>query len=120
MATKKPVSIPIPVQEVEVVQRIYEAIEKDTKRNFRLSRLGASSIGDECIRKIWLSWRGYDNPLFDGRMLRLFETGNLQEKRIIADLRKAGFSVWERKTHPTSLKSRLIILSPSLILKRMV
>ena len=95
MATKKPIAIPIPVQEVEVVQRIYEAIEKDNKRDFKLSRLGASSIGDDCIRRIWLSWRGYDNPSFDGRMLRLFETGNLQEKRIIQDLRKAGFGVWD-------------------------
>ena len=95
MATKKPIPIPIPVQEVEVVDRIYEAIEKKENRKFRLSRLGASGIGDECIRKIWLSWRGYDDPQPKGRMLRLFETGHLQEKRIINDLRGAGYGVWD-------------------------
>jgi len=94
MAIKKPISIPIPVEEVEVIDRIYQSIEKKEKREFRLSRLGASSIGDDCIRRIWLSWRGYDTASFDGRMLRLFETGNLQEKRIIEDLRRAGYGVW--------------------------
>ena len=95
MAIKKPIPIPIPVQEVEVIDRIYDAIEKKSRRPLRLSRLGASGIGDECIRRIWLSWRGYDTPVFNGRMLRLFETGELQEKRIIADLRLAGFAVWD-------------------------
>jgi hypothetical protein len=95
MAIKKPIPIPIPVQEVEVIDRIYDAIEKKSRRQLRLSRLGASGIGDECIRKIWLSWRAYDTSKFGGRMLRLFETGELQEKRIIADLRLAGFGVWD-------------------------
>ena len=96
MASKKPTPIPIPVQEVEVVDRIYDAIEKKERRPFRLSRLGASGIGDECLKKIWLSWRGYDNPQPSGRMLRLFETGNLQENRIINDLRDAGYGVWDK------------------------
>jgi NAD+--asparagine ADP-ribosyltransferase len=30
-------------------------------------------------------------------MLRLFETGHLQEERIVADLRRAGFAVWDKQ-----------------------
>ena len=94
MATKKPIPIPIPVQEVEVVDRIYDALQKKFRREFKLSRLGASGIGGECIKKIWLSWRGYDDPQPNGKLYRLFETGNLEEKRIIEDLRRAGYGVW--------------------------
>ena len=93
MAIKKPAPIMIPAQEDEMVSAIYTAIKESKAETMRLSRLGASSIGEECIRKIWMSWRGYDNFEFDGRMLRLFETGHLQETRIIVDLRLAGFTV---------------------------
>ena len=95
MATKKPLSIPIPVQEVEMVERIYDSIKKKKSRKFNLSRLGASGIGNDCVKRIWLSWRGYDNPQPSGRIFRLFETGNLQETRIVNDLRDAGYSVWD-------------------------
>ncbi|CAB4132215.1 hypothetical protein UFOVP139_30 [uncultured Caudovirales phage] len=86
--------MPIPRAEDELIPRIYASIKKNLDRDFYLSRIGASSIGEECLRKIWLSWRGYDAPDFDGRLLRLFETGNLQEERIINDLRSAGLGVW--------------------------
>ncbi|MEI6052432.1 MAG: hypothetical protein WCQ44_07005, partial [Opitutaceae bacterium] len=79
MAIKKPAPIMIPAQEDEMVSAMYTAIKESKAEAMRLSRLGASSIGEECIRKIWMSWRGYDNFEFDGRMLRLFETGHLQE-----------------------------------------
>jgi len=95
MATKKPISIPIPAEEEAMVTRIYDSISKQNEKNQRLSRLGASSIGGECLKKIWLSWRGYDNPKPSGRIYRLFETGHLQERRIINDLRQAGYSVWD-------------------------
>jgi hypothetical protein len=101
--TKK-LTIPIPVQEVEVVDRIYEAIEKKNYHPLKLSRLGASGIGEECIRKIWLAWRSYDNIQPKGRILRLFETGNLQETRIINDLRNAGYSVWNMTDNETQFE----------------
>lgn len=88
-----------PRPEQEIINRIYGAIEHEKRRSggVYLGRLGASSIGDECPRAVWLSWRAYtaDNQ-HDGRMLRLFETGHLQEDRIVADLRRAGLSVWDR------------------------
>jgi hypothetical protein len=80
----------------KVVSRIYEALEKQERRADQyLGRLGASSIGDPCIRKVWLSWRGFYIPKFSGRTLRIFKTGHLQETRIIDDLRLSGLSVWD-------------------------
>ena len=94
MATKKPIPIMIPAPEVKLIDRIYENIKLNAQKPIRLSRLGASGIGDSCLRKIWLSWRAYDVSDFDGRMLRLFNTGHLQEQRIVDDLIQAGCQVW--------------------------
>lgn len=87
-------------QIVERVYRSYEAVEAmgDKKRGgIYLGRLGASSIGEECIRSIWLDWRGYARKSFPGRMLRLFGTGHWQEDRVVADLKAAGLQVWEKR-----------------------
>jgi hypothetical protein len=80
----------------EIITRVYEAIRKERKGEKWLTRLGASSIGAECLRQTFLSWRGFAFSDFDGRMLRLFETGHLQEARVVADLRRAGFAVWDK------------------------
>ena len=57
--------------------------------------MGASLIGDSCKRKIWYSFRWAKKPDFDGRMLRLFETGHLAESRMVDDLRSIGCQVWD-------------------------
>jgi hypothetical protein len=91
------VAIP-PKPEQQIIDKIYTAIQKSKENpNLYLRRLGASFIGEECIRKIWLDWRGFSRKSFDGRMLRLFETGHLQETRIVDDLRLAGFAVWDKQ-----------------------
>lgn len=83
--------------EQQVIDRVYAAIAKQRANpDLYLGRLGSSTIGEECIRQVWLDWRGYAREQFDGRMLRLFNTGHLQEARIIEDLRQAGFSVWDK------------------------
>lgn len=85
----------LPKPEKTMADVIYEAIEKEQSRDrLYLARLGASSIGEECLRSLWYSWRAYYDKKFGGRMLRLFETGQLQEDRIIQDLRRAGYDVW--------------------------
>lgn len=83
--------------EQQLIDNIYKTYEvKEAERGFYLGRLGASFLGEECLRKTWLSWRAYATAKFGGRMLRLFNTGHLQEDRIVADLRAAGLSVWDR------------------------
>jgi hypothetical protein len=91
------VAIP-PKPEQQVINRIYAAIQKErADPDLYLGRLGSSFIGEECIRQIWLDWRGFAREEFEGRMLRLFETGHLQEARIVEDLRRAGFAVWDKR-----------------------
>lgn len=80
----------------EIINRIYAAIHKEKQdKELYLGRLGSSSIGNECPRATWLSWRAFAKSEFEGRMLRLFETGHLQEARIVVDLKRAGFTVFE-------------------------
>lgn len=91
------VAIP-PKPEQQIINRIYAAIQKEkADPDLYLGRLGSSFIGEECIRQIWLDWRGFAREQFEGRMLRLFETGHLQEARIVEDLRRAGFAVWDKQ-----------------------
>lgn len=86
--------VAIPKPEITMIDKIYAAIEKKLTRPFRLTRIGASGIGNPCLRAIWYDWRGYDSVKFDGRMRRLFETGEHQEVRIQQDLQLAGYQVW--------------------------
>jgi len=91
------VAIP-PKAEQQIINRVYAAIQKEkADPDLYLGRLGSSFIGEECIRQIWLDWRGFAREQFEGRMLRLFETGHLQETRIVEDLRRAGFAVWDKR-----------------------
>ena len=56
--------------------------------------LGASSIGKSCSRALWYDFRLSKQPSFDGRMYRLFQSGHLQEPRVIADLLAIGCTVY--------------------------
>lgn len=76
------------------VQAIYAGIvanNGDAPRQY----LGASSIGHSCKRALWLSFRQVRYEAFSGRMLRLFNTGHLEEPRMVEDLRNAGVEVHE-------------------------
>ena len=42
---------------------------------------------------LWYRFRQVELPAFEGRILRLFETGNLEERRVISDLRSAGVEI---------------------------
>lgn len=79
--------------DTDVVEKIYQAYEKASKQR-RSQRLGLSAVGKECERAIWYDFR-WSAPQEDipGRILRLFETGNLEEPRMIADLRSIGCEV---------------------------
>lgn len=57
--------------------------------------MGASLIGHNCDRYIWLTWRWALKPEFKGRILRLFDTGKREESRLIEELRGIGATVWD-------------------------
>lgn len=81
----------------ETVKAIYAWHEsEEAKRSGpHNGRLGASQIGHPCERYLWYSFRGLVKSKFDGRMLRLFETGHLEEPRLVNELRGIGCEVFE-------------------------
>lgn len=71
---------------------IFAAYEADRDDGFR-PHLGASQIGKPCERALWLDFRWATPARIPGRILRLFETGQLEEARLVRDLRRAGATV---------------------------
>lgn len=77
------------------ISKIHESYEERAE-DWRRDHLGASIIGHRCDRYLWLSFRWAANPNHDGKQLRLFKRGKVEERWIIDDLRNAGFTVVER------------------------
>lgn len=85
-----------------IAAAIYEQYEKRAATEKDRTYLGASIIGTECDRSLWYSFRWATKPTFDGRMRRLFATGDLAEGRFVADLRAIGAKVYD--TDPSTGK----------------
>jgi len=77
----------------ELVQAIYAWHKKKGDAQPRRGYLGASSIGQECERSLWYQFRNCLKRDFEGRMYRLFETGDLAESRFVNELRGIGCEV---------------------------
>ena len=77
------------------IQAIY-AHYKAKRKNGHRPHLGGSQIGNECARALWYQFRHADQGVFDGRKLRLFETGDREESRLVENLRAVGVTVWDR------------------------
>lgn len=84
--------IPDPIH--STAKMIFRAYEKVANQGHR-PHLGASIIGHACERYIWMTFRHVKANVFDGRMLRLFQTGKIEEKRICENLRMIGCEVHE-------------------------
>ena len=55
-----------------------------------------SEIGKPCERMLWYRFRWVHEPeQFEGRMLRLFDTGHREEARLVKDLKSVGVAVLE-------------------------
>lgn len=79
----------------DFINKVFDHYERTTK-DWRRPHLGASFLGHPCRRFLWFSFRWALAPAFPGRVLRLFDTGNLEENRIVRDLRNAGITVFDR------------------------
>jgi len=86
--------VKLPESTMPTVEAIYRAYEDDQNTDFR-DHMGASSIGHDCDRHIWHRFRWSVRQHHPGRILRLFDTGNLAEARFVADLRRVGVQVME-------------------------
>lgn len=58
------------------------------------AHLGASGLGQECMRAVWFQFHWADKEMFEGRMLRLFQRGHKQEEIFAELLRGVGATVW--------------------------
>ena len=88
------VEIPPPAQ--RTVDAIWAAREAEHKARppYESYGISASSLGHDCDRKLWYSLRWASLPeQFTGRKLRIFERGDIEEQRILDDLRLAGVEV---------------------------
>ena len=70
------------------------AIQEENARQKHRDYLGASMLGDECLRKIVFSYFGAPKDrTFSGRILRVFQRGHTGEAMMIDWLRMAGFDL---------------------------
>lgn len=83
-------AIPSPIN--STVAAIYRGYEERRGEELR-PHLGASVIGNPCSRALWYGFRWALAKDFDGRMLRLFDTGQREEDRLIRDLQHIGVEV---------------------------
>ena len=69
------------------------AIDKAYENEYEArTYLGLSQVGHHCPRYLWYCYNNYPQPMPEGRILRLFQLGNVVEDQTIADLKKAGIS----------------------------
>ena len=77
---------------VERIDEILEQENNSTPAPYR-GHLGASSIGRECERELWYSFRGVERVEHSGRILRLFARGHREEPSLVEYLRKTDVVV---------------------------
>lgn len=83
---------PLPKPPSPTIAAIYAAYETEQGDGFR-EHLGASIIGKSCDRAIWFDFRWVTRAQHSGRLLRLFETGQREEARLVRNLRAIGVTV---------------------------
>lgn len=88
--------IMVQLPERTTVQLIKETIEKNQQRQKR-SYIGASSIGDECSRKIWYAYNGYEQELMEWKVLCAIEDGHRTEALMAKRLRDAGIELYTER-----------------------
>jgi len=80
--------------EPRIAQDIYRVHEVRDYEQPQRAYLGGSIIGKSCARALWYGFRNASGrKMFDGRLLRLFQTGHLEEPRMIEELREAGYEI---------------------------
>lgn len=87
----------LPQPQHTLAQAIYGLHERREAEQAERAYLGASILGEPCERRLWLTFRWVDREQFDGRMLRLFDTGHREEARVLDELRALGLEVWDRQ-----------------------
>ena len=88
--------VALPQSKNLTIEAIERAIVENNKKEIGRGYIGGSSIGHACERHLWYRFRKAHEPEeFSGRMLRLFDTGHVEEARMVAWLKIAGITVAE-------------------------
>lgn len=85
----------IPEPENSISSIIYKKYEENKEPP--RPHMGCSQLGHPCDRWLWLSFRWAVQPVFNGRILRLFSRGKDEEKRINEDLRTIGMVIFDNQ-----------------------
>lgn len=81
-----------------MVNSIVDMIEaKRAGENIPRQHLGLSEIGHKCPRWLWYAHHNTPSKPIEGRIIRLFRTGNIIEDAIISDLESIGIEVTDRQ-----------------------
>jgi hypothetical protein len=78
------------ITSAKLVEAIYAQYKKRGDEEPNRGYLGASIIGYRCDRYLWYCFRSCCKEEIEGRIYRLFETGDLEEARLTNDLRSIG------------------------------
>ena len=82
---------------------LHETIEGGlVKQKFR-TYIGMSSLGGPCSRKIWYDFHWSYDRMITKRIERLFERGDLEEARVVKDLKSVGVGVERALEHQMEL-----------------
>jgi len=79
----------------QVFPHMGDAYRSEPEEGFR-SHLGASKLGAECARHLWYDFHWYHKAAFNGKTLRLFNRGHLEEARFISLLLMIGVQVFQQ------------------------
>ncbi len=82
----------------QVLPHMTDAYRDEPEEGFR-SHLGASLLGTECARALWYGFRWYTKSVFNGKTLRLFNRGHLEEGRFISLLLMIGVQIFQQDAH---------------------
>lgn len=89
-------TLPEPLHAHSTVTAIFKWYEEQEAKNPPRPYLGASIIGKPCDRSLWYQFRHVKVIRFEGRMLRLFDTGHREEHRFVEELQGIGCEVLDR------------------------
>ena len=81
----------------QLIDAIYKTYEEKNAQEGERAYLGCSMMGGDCAAKVQYIYTHAAGDDFDGRMLRLFQTGHLEEHRFEEDLRAVGYQVITEK-----------------------
>lgn len=70
--------------------------QPDTLHMPERTYLSMSNIGAECIRSLWYDFHWTSMKRLSVRAKRIFARGDIEEKRIITDLKKVGIEVYRK------------------------